>query len=201
MADTLTFYFDFGSPYGYFAAHLIDEVAAEHGVTARWQPFLMWVVVEKSGLAQPMAAPVRRDYMLDDMARSAAYYGLSYQEPPKLGATSTHLAARLFHDLAAEDAALAKSIAQRILHGYHAEGRDISDRDTLLAMAEEAGLAADKAAAAIEGDRGPAALEKAIEDAVADGVIGSPFFVVDDQRFFGVDRLPQIAWHLERKTT
>lgn len=201
MADTLCFYFDFGSPYGYFAAHLVDKVAAEHGVATCWRPFLMWVVVEKSGLALPMAAPVRRDYMRDDMVRSAAYYGLSYQEPPTLGATSTHRAARLFHHLAAEDEARAKSLALRILHAYHAEGRDISDNDTLLAIADEAGLAADKAAAAIEGDRGRAALEKTIEAAIADGVIGSPFFVVDDQRFFGVDRLPQIAWHLERKTT
>jgi len=33
---------------------------------------------------------------------------------------------------------------------------------------------------------------------VAEGVIGSPYTVVDGEGYFGADRLPQIAWRLAR---
>ena len=31
MANPIDFYFDFSSPYGYFASEKIDELAAKHG--------------------------------------------------------------------------------------------------------------------------------------------------------------------------
>ena len=39
-------------------------------------------------------------------------------------------------------------------------------------------------------------LSEAIEGAVASGVCGSPWFLVDGEAFFGADRLAQIAWRL-----
>ena len=33
MSDSLDFYFDFSSPYGYLAAERIDGIAAKHGRT------------------------------------------------------------------------------------------------------------------------------------------------------------------------
>jgi 2-hydroxychromene-2-carboxylate isomerase len=35
-----------------------------------------------------------------------------------------------------------------------------------------------------------------IDTAVSEKVCGSPWFIVDGEPFFGVDRLPQIAWRL-----
>lgn len=39
-------------------------------------------------------------------------------------------------------------------------------------------------------------LAAAVDEAVSVGMCGSPYFVVDDEGFFGADRLPQIAWRL-----
>ncbi|MEA3192990.1 MAG: hypothetical protein QOD26_1323, partial [Betaproteobacteria bacterium] len=38
MAAPIDFYFDFSSPYGYFAATKIDDIAARHARTVTWRP-------------------------------------------------------------------------------------------------------------------------------------------------------------------
>ncbi len=49
MAETIDFYFDFSSPYGYFMAENIDAVAARHGREVRWRPYLLGAVYKKLG--------------------------------------------------------------------------------------------------------------------------------------------------------
>ncbi len=41
MADSIDFYFDYSSPYGYFAAMKIDDLAARHGRSVNWKPILL----------------------------------------------------------------------------------------------------------------------------------------------------------------
>jgi 2-hydroxychromene-2-carboxylate isomerase len=49
-AAPIDFYFDFSSPYGYFAAEKID--AARHGRTVHWHPFLLGATFKVTGLAR-----------------------------------------------------------------------------------------------------------------------------------------------------
>ena len=41
MANPFDFYFDFSSPYGYFASTRIDELAARYGRSVVWRPMLL----------------------------------------------------------------------------------------------------------------------------------------------------------------
>ena len=45
MPAPLAFYFDFISPYGYFASLRIEELAARHGRAVDWRPMLLGVAV------------------------------------------------------------------------------------------------------------------------------------------------------------
>ena len=50
MANSpVEFFFDFNSPYGYIAAHNIDDIAARHGRTVDWKPFLLGAVFKVTG--------------------------------------------------------------------------------------------------------------------------------------------------------
>ena len=191
----IRFYFDFASPYGYFAAREIDRLAAEFGREVEWRPILMWAVLKAHGIAAPLDAPARRAYLLNDMKRSAAFFGAPYAEPAKLP-VSTHLAARLYHAVAAQDAQKARTLAHRLLSAYCAERRDIADEATLASLAAEVGIDAATTAEGVKGPRGRALLEEAVAEAVAAGVIGSPYFVLDGEGLFGADRLPQLRWLL-----
>ena len=49
MADAIDFYFDFGSPYGYFASVKIDDLAARQGRAVNWRVFLVGATMQVTG--------------------------------------------------------------------------------------------------------------------------------------------------------
>jgi len=49
MANPIDFYFDFSSPYGYFASTKIDDLAAKHGRSVVWRPILLGAVFKVTG--------------------------------------------------------------------------------------------------------------------------------------------------------
>lgn len=191
----IVFYFDFASPYAYFAADGIERIAAENGRTVEWRPILVWAVLKAQGIPPPMDVPAKRAYFVTDMVRSAAFHGLPYRHPEKLP-LSAHRAARLFHAIAVDDAETARAFARAAFTAFFVAGEDISDEAVVLRTAHECGIGSAAAREAIEGTAGRTMLADAVDRAVADGVCGSPFFLVDGEPFFGADRLPQIAWRL-----
>ena len=191
----IRFYFDFASPYAYFAAREIDALAAEFGRTVVWRPILMWAVLKAHGIAAPMETPAKKAYMLADMKRSAAYFGAPYVHPVKLP-LSSHLAGRLYHAVESESPETARELARRLFKAFFADQRDISDEATLVALAADVAITADEAVEGMKGPRGRALLEEAVAEAITAGVVGSPQFVVDGEGLFGADRLPQLRWLL-----
>jgi 2-hydroxychromene-2-carboxylate isomerase len=196
MAERICLYLDFASPYAYFAIDAADRLAAAHGREIVWQPILVWAVLKAQGIAPPMDPPAKRAYFLADMARSAAFHGVPYQHPSHFP-LSSHRAARLYYALADEDPARARALGRDLFSAFFAERIDISEDAALGALAARQGVSADWARAAIEGETGRRRLAEAIEEAVAAGVCGSPWFLADGEAFFGADRLPQIAWRLQ----
>jgi 2-hydroxychromene-2-carboxylate isomerase len=50
MAKHIDFYFDFSSPYGYFAAQSVEDLGARWGRVIAWRPFLLGAAFKESGL-------------------------------------------------------------------------------------------------------------------------------------------------------
>lgn len=196
MGEPVRFYFDFASPYAYFASTLIDGIGAEFDRPVEWRPVLVWAILKAHGIAPPMEAPVKRAYFLKDMERSARFLGVDYREPVRLP-LSSHLAARLYYVLHEDDPGLAGAFARGVFHAFFVAGEDISDDSTLVSIAKAHGVKEQFAREAMTSQTGRDLLQKAVTEAVADGVIGSPHFIADGEGFFGADRLPQLRWHLE----
>jgi len=195
MATPIRLYFDFASPYAWFSLDAVEKIAAEHGRTIEWRPILVWAVLKAQGVAPPMESPIKRAYFMQDIARSAAFYGVPYREPVRLP-VGTHLAARLFHVIAADDPAAARSFGRDIFRAFFVDHLDISTDAVVLAVAAQHGFDETYVREAMTGPHGRALLEQTVQDAVAEGVCGSPWFVVDHEGFFGADRLPQLRWRL-----
>lgn len=198
MAKAIRFYFDFASPYAYFASREIEKLAADCGRTVEWKPVLLWAVLKAHGIAAPMDAPVKREYFLNDMMRSARFYGAPYKTPAKLP-LSSHLAARLFYFLGNENPMMALPFAQRVFSAFFAEGLDISDESVMIRLAQDSGLSKELAKEGLKGSTGRSLLETVVGEAIDHGVIGSPFFIADGEKFFGADRLSHLAWFLKSK--
>ncbi len=197
MTAAIPFYFDFASPYAYFALRPLERLAAEHGRTIDYRPVLLWAVLKAQAIAPPMEAEVKRAYFMADMVRSAAFHGVPYRHPEKMP-ISSHLAARLFYALLETRPDAAQSLTHAIFDAFFVRGEDISQAEVVRGIAAAEGLDLASAREAIEGPLGRQRLAEMVERAVADQVCGSPYMIVDGEGFFGSDRLPQIAWRLEQ---
>ena len=196
MTKAIRFYFDFASPYAYFASREIEKLGVDCGRSVEWKPVLLWAALKAHEIAAPMDVPVKRDYFLNDMARSARFYGAPYKTPAKLP-LSSHLAARLFYFFGKVNSKMALPFAERVFSAFFAEGLDISDETVMVALAENFGLSEELIMEGMKGPTGRSLLEAAVGEAIADGMIGSPFFIADDEKFFGADRLNHLEWFLK----
>src|SRR4051812_18008743 len=81
MPNPIDFYFDFSSPYGYFAAMRIDALAAKYEREVIWHPVLLGVVFKTTGAVPLTAAPLKGDYSRLDFQRTARFHGIPFHQP------------------------------------------------------------------------------------------------------------------------
>ena len=187
----IDFYFDFSSPYGYLASERIDALAARFGRQVRWHPILLGVIFKATGAAPLTTVPLKGDYSRHDFARSARFMDIPFAMPAKFPLATQH-AARAYYWLNDRDPAQARAFAHGVFRALFVAGHDVSELPVVLAIA--AGLGADVVAlqAALGEPSLKERLRAACEDALARGVFGAPYIVIDGEPFMGADRLPQI---------
>ncbi len=188
-AAPIDFYFDFISPYGYLAAARIEEIGARYGRPVKWRPFLLGVtVLQVMGIKPLMETPLKSDYLVIDRPRMAKLLGVPLTVPDLDGVNGV-AASRAFYWLAGRDEARAKALARRLLERLWAEGRDITDPGVVADEAAALDVSRETIEAALADPRVKDLLRSAVDAAIARKVFGSPFFIVDDQPVWGVDRL------------
>ena len=187
----IDFYFDFSSPYSYIASEWIEALAARHGRTVNWKAILLGATFQAAELKSPVSHPIKREYSLHDFERSARFAGVPLTIPQKFP-IPTQNAARLFWWLYDKNHTTACHWARHCLRAYFARGVDLSDRDALKGLAAEFGLEASGAEAIWNHPDWKARLKAVNDAAIAAGVFGAPFFVIDGEPFWGNDRRAQI---------
>ncbi|WP_341891039.1 2-hydroxychromene-2-carboxylate isomerase [Variovorax sp. YR752] len=197
MPRSIDFYFDFSSPYSYIASEWVEALAARHGRTVVWKAILLGATFQAAELKPPVAHPIKREYSLHDFERSARFAGVPLKNPPVFP-IPTQNAARVFWWLAAQDRDRAAQWARHCLRAYFARGVDLSDPAQLGQLAVDFGLEAGAAEAAWNDPVWKSRLKAENEAAIAAGVFGAPFFMVDGEPFWGNDRRPQIERWLEK---
>jgi 2-hydroxychromene-2-carboxylate isomerase len=187
----IDFYFDFSSPYSYITSEWIEALAARHGRTVRWHAVLLGVTFQAAELKPPVAHPLKREYVLRDFARSARFEGLPYTQP-EVFPIPTQNAARVFWWLNENDPERAVAWARACLRAYFARGVNLSDPQALKALAAEFGLEPKHAEAVWNEPAWKERLKRANEAAVAVGMFGAPYVIIDGEPFWGNDRKAQI---------
>jgi len=191
MATPIDFYFDFSSPYGYFASTKIDALGAKYGREVVWHPFLLGAAMKITGGTPLPSVPLKGDYARRDFARSAKFYGVEYKLPSTFP-ISSQAPARAFYWLNARDPKQAKALVAALYRAYFVEDINISNPDDTIAVCARFGLKADEVRAALNDPAIKERVKTEVDKAIARGAFGSPYVVVDDEAFWGADRLEQI---------
>ena len=178
MANPIDFYFDYSSPYGYIAAMKIDGIAARHGRRVNWKPVLLGAVFKVTGGKPLPTLPLKGDYSLRDIPRSANFHDLPYRHPSKFPIAS-QAPARAFYWLDERDPPLAHELARALYRAYFVSDLDISSPDVTADVAATLGLKREELLAAIGSETIKARLKNEVDAALARGVFGSPYFVID----------------------
>jgi 2-hydroxychromene-2-carboxylate isomerase len=191
VANPIDFYFDFSSPYGYFAASKIEDIAARHGRTVTWRPILLGAVFKVTGQQPLPTIPLKGDYAKHDLERTAKLLNLPFKLPTKFPISTTS-PARAFYHLNNRDPALAKRLALALFVAYFADDVDISSPENTADIAAHAGVDRNEMVEALNDPAVKDRLRHEVDAAVALGVFGSPYIVVDGEPFWGSDRLDQV---------
>jgi len=192
MKAPIDFYFDFSSPYGYLASRKIDSLAAKHDRRVNWRPVLLGAIFKITGGAPLTQLPLKGEYSKRDFARSARFHGIDDFAMPSVFPVASQAPARIVLWASAQDPAVAARIVHAFYRAYFVDDRDISSPDTAADIAVETGVDRAAARAAVDDPAIKDALKREVDAAVAVGVFGSPFIIVDGEPFWGIDRFDQV---------
>ncbi|MDZ4137083.1 MAG: 2-hydroxychromene-2-carboxylate isomerase [Paracoccaceae bacterium] len=198
----IDYFFSAISPFTYLAGQRLEAIAAAQGADITYKPLDIVTLFARTGGVSPNDRhDSRKAYRLQELRRQAAKAGLALNLQPLFFPTNP--APSAYAIIAAQAAAQRGEAGDLggLVHGFGracwAEERNIAEDDVvrglLAAYGFDAGLA----------DRGMLMAADTyaanLEEAVARGVFGAPFYSVGTEMFWGQDRLEDLALHLEGK--
>lgn len=183
---TLEFFFDLSSPYSYLAATQVEAVCERTGARLQWKPMVLGAVFKAVSNTMPAAVVPKAQYMLKDLARWAAHYGVPFRMSSRFPVNSLK-AMRLI--VAAEPSEKNAALALALFRAVWVDDRDVTSQDELRAIAGEVGLDGSALLAAVETQEVKDKLRGYTDQAIARGVFGAPALIVGSELFWGNDRL------------
>ena len=151
MTAAIDFYFDFTSPYGYFAAQKIDQLARRHGRAVEWHPMLLGVVFKTTGAAPLPQVPLKGPYSMHDFERSARFHGIDYRQPQPFPIATQATARAMLWLQEQYGKQRAIDFAKAAYRAYFVDGVQIGDAANVVQIAAEQGADAAALAEALGG--------------------------------------------------
>ncbi|MBA2689901.1 MAG: 2-hydroxychromene-2-carboxylate isomerase [Burkholderiales bacterium] len=190
----IDFFFDFISPFAYLANIKLPEIARKYGATINYKP----IDVVHAKLAAGNYGPSTRDipakarYIRQDRLRWAALYNVPMVVALN-GARAPRLNSGVFY------AGRKNQVQQYVALAYHqvwGVGIDPEDDAAMADLAGELGWDAKEYLAYVNSPQARDEYAKSQREAHSRGVFGAPIMIVDEQIFWGNDRLDFLEKYL-----
>ena len=188
MNPYIEFYFDFSSPYGYLASHLIDNLAVRCGRDVIWRPMMLGVAMRQTGSSPLVGIPIKGTYSCHDIVRTARRHDIPFVIPDEFPIAALAVS-RAYYWISETNTELGNRFAKEVFSTYFSAGKNISSVSVVTDIAAALAVDKDSLLLAIKSNALKDRLKKETNVAVERGVFGSPFFFVDGEPFWGVDRL------------
>ncbi len=189
------FYFDLGSPYAYLASERLPTLLPESVV---WQPLLLGGLFKLNGRSSWALGDYRRRQVgMAEIEARARRYGLPALRWPDPWPSDYLYAMRVA--IFAFGAGRGREFCMGALRDAFQRGQDLSIKAHVLDAVERAGLGRDEADAATHDSEIKQQLRVATEAAHALEVLGVPTIAIDDELFWGDDRLEEAGAHLRSR--
>lgn len=193
----IDYYFATISPNTYIAGTRFEEVATRHGASVTYKPLdIMGLFARTGGIPPKDRHPSRQEYRLQEIRRQAAKAGLAINLKPAFWPTNP--APSSYAIIAAQNAGGGDlgQLVFSLTRACWAEEKNIAEDEVIRDCLSAAGYDPKLADAGLL--QGAETYARNLEDAVAAGAFGAPFYIVtdDDERFWGQDRIEDLDAHL-----
>lgn len=191
----IDYYMTSSSPFVYLAGARPAEIAAKHGATLTYKPLETWELFRRTGgKPQPERHESRKAMRLQEMRRQATKLGMPINLHPAYWPVNAAPAGYAIIAAQKTGGGDITALVTGLSRACWVEERDISDDAVIRDFLGAAGF--DPALADSGLLTGAETYAANLEEAVARGVFGVPFFAVGEELFFGQDRLDDLDLHL-----
>jgi 2-hydroxychromene-2-carboxylate isomerase len=197
------FHFDFGSPNAYLSHLVIPQIEKRTGAKFEYLPVLLGGVFKLTNNRSPAESlkGIRNkpEYERLETQRFLRRHGITRFKSNPFFPVNTLMMMR--GAIAAHSMGVFERYVDEMYRHMWAEPKKMDDPAIWRAALIEAGFEAEKFFAAIEEPAVKDELLKNTQRSVEKGTFGSPTFYVDDEIFFGKDRLREVEEMIMQKTS
>lgn len=191
----IDYYFSTISPYTYLAGDQLEQIAEKHGAEIVYKPLDIVALFGRTGGTPPAQRHENRQaYRAKDLVRVSKLNGLDLNLKPAF--FPTNAAPSSYAVIAAQAAGTGDvgALVRALLTSVWVKEQNIAEDEVIRACLTEAGFDAALADSGLLS--GAETYAANLEEAVACGAFGAPFYVVGDEPFWGQDRLAHLDAHL-----
>lgn len=188
MNKTIDFYFDFGSPTSYLAWTQLPKIAAAAEAKLIYHPVLLGGIFQATGNQSPVMIPLKAVWMFKDLTRFSERYGVVYRQNPFFPINTMQLM-RAATGIQLRKPELFDHYVATIYQAMWVNEQNLGDLAVLAEVLVQAGFDPQEILALTQDQDVKDKLRADTDAAIARGIFGLPVMFVDDEMYFGQDRL------------
>ena len=188
MSKTVEFLFDLGSPTTYLAYTQLPAICEQTDSQLIYIPILLGGVFKATGNASPATIPAKGRHMIQDLDRYARRYGVPLKFNPHFP-INTLVLMRAVTGIQLHHPERFVAFIDCLFKALWVDGRNLNDPATVATVLSGNGFDPNEVLALTADETVKETLKDNTEKAVQRGVFGVPSMFVDNQLYFGQDRL------------
>lgn len=190
------FYFDFLSPFSYFAWKNLEILKTKHDIEIEYLPTPLGPVLNHWGIKGPGEITPKREFLLKTCLRYAAKKNWPFTTPKTHPFNSLYALRLSLKGVAGADQS---EVIRCLWEAGWSERIDMAEPDELLAALKKAGLPAEELYERSFTKEAKVELKNNIATATAAGIFGVPSLLIDEELFWGNDSLEDFELFLAGK--
>lgn len=187
---SIEFYFDYLSPYAYFAWNRLEGFCEDHNLKLEIKPVAFGKLLDHWGQLGPAEIPPKREWL----ANYCVFYAKQHQLPlafPKFHPFNSLPALRA--SLVEVSGELQPVLISEIFRAGWGDGHDIGDPRVLEEIATRLGFNVENLRRQISSEEVKASLKRNTSEAIEKGVFGIPTIIYDGDLYWGSDQFDYLS--------
>lgn len=195
MALQVEVFYSFQSPYSYLAIDSIYDLEKKFDIELLWQPFSARASSQQASLGSVI--PDKFTYLVEDTKRFASKYNLPLEYPENWPNEEFDPTRITRGALAANDMGVLMEFNYKVFHRWWGEGKDPNDEAFISELCDDLDIDLGDFLSKSSASEIRQRLKAIYARGRKLGVFDTPTFLINQERFYGIDKIPFLENHLK----